>query len=83
MLNGWGYSGMGAGAWTIMVFAMLVFWALVAFGIVAFFRRSSSTPSSDESSHDTPEKLLRARFARGEIEEAEFRTRMAALKEHR
>ena len=83
MMNGWGYNGMGAGTWTVMIFVMLVFWALVAFGIVAFFRRSSSTPSSNDSTPDTPETLLRARFARGEIEEAEFRTRMAALKEHR
>ena len=82
MINGWGYNGMSAGAWSVMVFAMLLFWALVVFAIVTYFRRSSSTASPDDFAPNSPEKLLRTRFARGEIEDAEFRTRMAALREH-
>jgi putative membrane protein len=50
-------------------------------GIVAFIRRSNPTTSSTGPTAETPEQVLRARFARGEIDEAEFRVRMAALKE--
>jgi putative membrane protein len=85
MMNGWGYNQMGGGAWAIMIFLTIVFWVVVVVGVVYFVRRSPSTrstPVSSSPSPDTPEQILRARFARGEIEEAEFRTRMAALKDH-
>jgi putative membrane protein len=82
MTYGWGNNGFGAGWWIVMVLMMLVFWTAVAFGIVALVRRSGSTRSRDDVTPETPESLLRARFARGEVDEAEFRTRMAALKEH-
>lgn len=85
MMNGWGYNQMGGAAWALMIFLMIVFWVVVVVGVVYFIRRSPSTPSRSASSgpsSDTPEQILRARFARGEIDEAEFRTRMAALKDH-
>ncbi len=85
MMNGWGYNQMGGAAWAFTLFLMLVFWVVVVVGVVYFIRRSPSTSSSSVSSSpssDTPEQILRARFARGEIEEAEFRTRMAALRDH-
>lgn len=84
-MNGWDYNHMGGGAWALMIILMIIFWVVVIVGIVAFIRRSpSNSPahSASSSSMDTPEQILRARFARGEIDDAEFRTRMAALKDH-
>jgi putative membrane protein len=81
MMNGWDYNNMGGGAWALMILLMIIFWVVVVTGIVAFIRRSNPTTSSTGPTAETPEQVLRARFARGEIDEAEFRVRMAALKE--
>ena len=82
MMYGWDNNGFGAGWWIVMVLMMLIFWAVVAFAVVALVRRSGSNSTRNSATVETPDSLLRARFARGEIDEAEFRTRMAALKEH-
>ena len=85
MTNGWGYNHMSGGVWALMIFLMIIFWVVVVIGVVAFIRRSPSTPTTSASSSpssDMPEQVLRARFASGEIDDAELRTRMAALKEH-
>ena len=64
----------------IMTIAMAVFWALVAWAVVALLR-ASSTPSRPESSRTTSaEAILAERFASGEIEESEYRTRLDALR---
>ena len=76
-MSGWGYAGMGIG--------MVLFWALIIVGIVALVRYSSGNqqvgrpPSYDAPS---PEQLLAARFARGEIDEAQYRERLAVLRDH-
>lgn len=64
---GWGW-GMGFG-----MFGMVLFWALVIYGIVVLVRRSggSSAPSgppTSKSAHD----VLNERYARGEIDKREF-----------
>ncbi|MFE4870439.1 SHOCT domain-containing protein [Streptomyces sp. NPDC056682] len=87
--GGWGW-----GAWFIIAMFMVLFWALVIAGIVALVRylsgahhdRQSARPlSSDEQGWGSrrAEDLLAERFARGEIEEAEYKRRLALLREHR
>jgi putative membrane protein len=72
----WGYAGMGIG--------MVLFWALLIAGIVALVvyttgnRPDRQTPSETTS----PEQVLAARFARGEINETEYRDRLAVLRDH-
>lgn len=84
-MYGWGYNNIGAGMGIAMVFFMLLFWAVVAVGIVALVRRSgplSSRFGASPETPETPEGVLRGRFARGEIDEAEFRARLTALREY-
>lgn len=74
----WGYAGMGIG--------MILFWALLIVGIVALIRYLSDS-SRDASAAppptaSSPEQLLADRFARGEIDEAEFQQRRAVLRDH-
>ena len=65
---GWGL-GMGLG--------MLAFWALVIFGIVLIVR-AAARPGK-EPPHTTAEENLAERFARGVIDEEEYRSRLDVL----
>ena len=63
-----------------MGIGMVLFWALIVAGIVALVifvsgdRRTRQQPPS-------PEQILAARFARGEISEPEYRDRLAVLRD--
>ena len=80
--NGWGWVG-----WVLMCVLMVLFWGGVITAIVlairylAGTRQPSGRPPGYQPSH--PEDLLAERFARGEIEEDEYRRRATLLSEHR
>lgn len=72
-MTGWGYA--------LMTVGMVLFWALVIFGLVALVRyaggpQQRSGPSVDRPS---PEQVLAERFARGEINDEEYRQRQETL----
>ena len=69
----WGYAGMGIG--------MVLFWVLIIVGIVALIRFSTGSPQAPRGDAPTPEQLLSARFASGEIDETQYRERLAILRE--
>jgi putative membrane protein len=71
-MTGWGYAFMGLGN--------LVFWAVLIVGGVALFRHLGRMPAPPGS---TPEALLGERFARGEIDDEEYRRRLATLRGNR
>ncbi len=74
-MNGWGYAGMAIG--------MVLFWALVIVAIVALIRfstgQSRALPTPPPYA-ESPEQILATRFARGEIDEAEYQQRLAVLR---
>ena len=62
-----------------MTISMVLFWALVIFGVVAlvrFFTRADQ-PTTTQSA---PEQLLADRFSRGEIGEQEYHHRLDVLR---
>ena len=69
-MSGWG--------WFAMSLSTVVFWGLVITAIVLLVRYLHPGPSSQETK--TPEQMLAERFARGEIDETEYRNRLAALR---
>lgn len=78
----WGHGGWGVGDWVTMALMMLVFWVLVAALVVWIARSASgSQPVSGASDRTlpSPDSVLADRFARGEIDEAEFASRRTAL----
>ncbi|MFJ9841620.1 SHOCT domain-containing protein [Kitasatospora sp. NPDC101155] len=90
----WYDGGWGWGGWLAMAVFMVVFWALVIAGVVALVHyltgarhghQPGPTPPSGEPGSDSraAEDLLAERFARGEIDEDEYRRRIAVLREHR
>lgn len=67
---GWHYSMMG-GAWGIFMFIfMLIFLVLVIAGIVLLVRYLS--PHARSKSSEDALEILKRRYARGEIQKAEF-----------
>ena len=74
----------GWGGWILMAVLMAVFWAIVitlvalAIRYLTVDRQRSAGPSASQA-----EVLLAERYARGEIDDDEYRQRMALLREHR
>ena len=73
----WGY-GTGWGGWLLMTFVMVAFWALVVFAIVALFR-GSLRPGPHHTGGANARRILDERFARGEIDAEEYRSRQSLL----
>jgi len=76
-MSGWGYTGMAIG--------MLLLWILVVVGVVTLIRLTTGDSQvraiPQRAPHaESPEWHLAARFARGEIDEAEYRQRLAVLR---
>ena len=71
-----------------MTISMILFWGAVIFGIVMLVRyagRSGQPPAAPPwpqapGSRQSPEGLLAERFARGEVDEEEYRQRLAVLR---
>jgi putative membrane protein len=71
-LSAWGWVGMTLG--------MVAFWALVIGAVVWLVRGlSRGNERRDLSSSPDPRRVLAERFARGEIDEAEYRDRLTVL----
>jgi putative membrane protein len=75
----WGWHDWSWGGWLVMTLTMLVIWGLLAWLLISILRPDGSTQSRDRS----PEDVLAERFARGEIDEEEYRRRLKTLGETR
>lgn len=83
-MMGW-YEGTGWAGWLGMMLVMVAFWALVVAGIVAVLRWTAA-PQDRRTEHaaaaqsERAREVLDERFARGDIDEAEYTSRRAALR---
>lgn len=82
--SGWGW-GWGWGMWLTMMILMLAFLAVVVWAVVMVTRSwTSRPPYYDHVEHATdPKRILGERFARGEIDEEEYRKRKDILQENK
>jgi putative membrane protein len=74
-MSGWGYALMGI--------STLLFWALVIGGVVVLVRylaRSEQAGAPGPVDRPSAEQVLAERFARGEIDEDEYRRRLETLR---
>jgi putative membrane protein len=73
--SGWGYA--------VMALSMVLFWGLLITGIVLLVRwAGSDRRTPPPASHDSdPRRILAVRFARGEIDETDYRQRLKVLDE--
>ena len=81
-MNDW-YGGfeMSSGSWVTMTMMMVLVWALVIWVVVMLVRatRPGTSSQSRAAGHDAL-TILDERFARGELEEEEYRVRKNALR---
>ena len=83
MMYWWG-NQMTAWGWVLMSLTSIAFWALVIAAIIAlvrYTRTSGIDHRPEQSARPSPEQLLAERYARGEIDEAEYRRRLDTLEE--
>jgi putative membrane protein len=71
-VNGWGYA--------LMTVGMVLFWGLIITGVVLLVRYLARGGQHPEPQPSTPEDVLAHRYARGEIDEQEYRQRLATLR---
>jgi putative membrane protein len=71
-MNGWGVA--------LMTIGTVLFWALIIFGLIAVARILRTTGDHPSQVRPTPEALLAERFARGEINEQEYRQSLDTLR---
>lgn len=81
-----GYGGWGWGGWMLTAIVLTVFFALVITAVVAAVRYPGG-PGHGSVRHSPPpgrrpEDILAERFARGEIDDEDYRRRVALLREH-
>jgi putative membrane protein len=77
-----GDGGPSAWVYILMALSMIAFWGLIIYGVV-WLVRTSSRNDSPGARGPSPEDLLAERFARGEIDEPEYRQRLETLHSHR
>jgi putative membrane protein len=85
MMSGWGNGSWGWGMWLPMMLMMLVFLAVVVWAVVMFTHSwNSRLPHHDHGERVAgSRRILDERFARGEIDEDEYRKRKSILDEGR
>jgi putative membrane protein len=79
------YWGPGMGGWSMLLMTVsnVLFWVLLIAGVVAIVRYlgRGTRPGRPVEQSRTPRQLLAERFARGEIDEEEYRRRLQILDE--
>ena len=69
--------GYGAGAWGNWIF-MILFWILVILGVIALIKWLAGNTFGER--HNSAVEILQERFAKGEINQAEFAAKAKLLK---
>ena len=69
----------GWGGWVTEAALWAVFWAALITWVVLLVRRPPTTGRPNHTGTDTAEQILAERYARGEIDADELRTRQAVL----
>lgn len=82
MMNGWGDMG-GAGGWLMLLLLVVVIVAVIV-GIVLLVRGLGGSGTGGGTSqvglHESPEDILKRRYAAGEMDREEFEQRLRDLR---
>jgi putative membrane protein len=76
----WPDHDLSAWGWVVMSVSMVLFWGLLILGGVMLVRALTRPSDSARASvRPTPQELLDERFARGDVDEEEYRRRSGIL----
>lgn len=75
----WYGDGMNVWGYTMMTVSTVLFWGLVIFGVIALVRYLARADRPLAAAGPTPEQILAERFARGELDEQQYRERLHTL----
>ncbi len=76
----------GWGGWALMLITMAVFWAVIISIVVLVIRypaRDRKLTHQEGKTSRSAEELLAQSYARGELDDDEYRRRVTVLREHR
>lgn len=76
----WWHNAVGGGGWVVMTLTMVALWSLMVVAVVAIFRGDREVEHDQSPREPDPEHILDGRFARGEIDLAEYHARQDALR---
>lgn len=79
------HGNFGWGGWAMMLITMAVFWAVIISIVVLVIRylaRDRKLPRQEGKTSRSAEELLAQRYARGELDDDEYRRRVTVLREH-
>lgn len=79
----WYDGGWGWGGWILMTVAMAVLWALLITVVVLVVRYLATPRGPGSHERRIADDVLAERYARGEIDDDEYRRRLKLLHEHR
>ena len=74
----WYGNGMSGWSYALMTIGTVLFWGLVIAGVIMLIRHVIRDQRTSENTE--PEQILAERFARGEIDEQEYQTRLTTLR---
>jgi putative membrane protein len=79
-----GYGPMGLWGYVFGAISMVLFWGLVILAIIALVRylADRTRPRGVATPPASAEQVLAERYARGEIDETEYRRRLDTLRQH-
>jgi putative membrane protein len=79
------YHHWSGGGWLLMLLVMIVFWGAIAWAIITIARHNAGLRSTDQQGPvaGSAQRILEERFARGEIDAAEFQQRRDVLRDGR
>jgi putative membrane protein len=75
----WYGPGMSGWGFVLMTVGTVLSWVLIIFGVIVVVRYLTAEGDRRREVRPTPDELLAERFARGEIDEDEYRRRLATL----
>ena len=73
----------GWGGWLMMSLGMVAFWTLVVVAVIALVRGLRDERPTRQDSGTDPRRLLDERFARGDIDEEDYKARRDLLRSGR
>lgn len=76
----WDHDGIGGWGYVVMILNMVLFWGLLIGAAILVYRAVQGGGGRADGGTDSARRVLGERYARGEIDDEEYRRRLETLK---